>query len=108
MERSAYRLTPAMLAEARSRARERGTVKHEELAEITQRETLRREQFRSELTKLVNKFNLEQAANIPDHVLADHMIDCMDALNYATYMRERSFGVSLVIGGPTVPPDSVL
>ena len=50
--------------------------------------------FRTELIKLVNRFNLEAESDTPDFMLADYMLLCLRAFDEATRLRDRWYGNS--------------
>ena len=54
--------------------------------------------FRSDLKKLLNKYNIEAGSNTPDHVLADYLIRCLDNFTETTQARESWYGTKLVPG----------
>lgn len=45
--------------------------------------------FRRELTELINRHSLENKSNTPDFVLADFLIRCLEAHTVATNHRDR-------------------
>lgn len=49
--------------------------------------------FRHDLAKLVNKYSLENVANIPDYVIAAYMVNCFIALNKAMNDRNDFFSL---------------
>jgi hypothetical protein len=57
-----------------------------------------RSEFRRELTALLNRHSIENDANIPDHILADYIINALAVLHAATASREDWYGVHLAPG----------
>ena len=45
--------------------------------------------FERELTELLNKHNQESGSNTPDFVLADYVVQCLQAFNDGVKNRER-------------------
>lgn len=45
--------------------------------------------FRSELTSLLNKYSMENTSDTPDYILADFLINCLEAFDGATYARSE-------------------
>lgn len=56
------------------------------------------EQFKNELTRLINTHSIETLTNIPDHMLADYFCETIDVLATAVKMTNR-----MVIPGVTQP-----
>ena len=50
------------------------------------------DQFRHELTGLLNRFSKENGSDTPDWVLADYLIGCLAAWNASVRERERWYG----------------
>lgn len=48
---------------------------------------MNREQFRRELEALINKHGMERGSNTPDFILADYLMDSLDAFNAACIHR---------------------
>jgi hypothetical protein len=46
------------------------------------------ETFRDELIKLINTHSLENVSNTPDYIIADLMINALDAFDRATNKRD--------------------
>ena len=44
--------------------------------------------FESALRDLLNSWSMENASNTPDFVLAQYLVSCLDAFNYAVRYRE--------------------
>lgn len=51
--------------------------------------------FRHDLTKLVNKYGLEDVANIPDYVIAAYLTNCFVALNKSLIDRDNFFNMDV-------------
>lgn len=45
--------------------------------------------FRAELETLINKHSKENGSNTPDFILADYMIDCLNAYDKAVVCRVK-------------------
>lgn len=43
--------------------------------------------FRAELEALINKYSMENNSNTPDFILADYMVNCLDAYEIAARRR---------------------
>lgn len=52
----------------------------------------KRAKFAADLAQLINSNCLENEADVPDFILADYLIDCMDAFHSATRRRQEWFG----------------
>ena len=48
--------------------------------------------LRDEIRAVLNQYSAEQASNTPDFILADYLIDCLDAFDRAVTARSRWFG----------------
>jgi len=48
--------------------------------------------FETELTRLINKYSLENIANIPDFILAKHLVLALTALSMSTINRDVWYG----------------
>ncbi len=55
------------------------------------------EEFRS----LLNRFSREEDSNTPDFILAEYLINCLDAFEIASNRREVWYGVEHVPGEPS-------
>lgn len=53
-----------------------------------------REGFR----KVINQHSAENVSNIPDHVIADHLVRCFNILNDSVRRRDEFFNVHLYPG----------
>lgn len=51
--------------------------------------------FERELSDLLNTFSKENGSNTPDFILAEYLVNCLDAFNRATHSRAKWFGKSL-------------
>lgn len=49
-------------------------------------------EFGRELAGLINKYSLDTAFNMPDFILAQHMMWSADALNRTVFLRDGWFG----------------
>lgn len=50
------------------------------------------EEFKKELTALINKYSIENGSNTPDFILADYLIKCIENYNQITKTRENWYG----------------
>lgn len=57
--------------------------------------------LRQELAEVLNRHNREQCSNTPDFVLAQYLMDCLSAFDYATRARDQWYGVDLKPGRTT-------
>ncbi len=48
--------------------------------------------FTNELKKLLNRYSEENASNTPDYILANFLVNCLDAFNASTKAREKWYG----------------
>ncbi len=48
--------------------------------------------FQRELTQLINKYSIENYSNTPDFILAEYLINCLEAYNNAVNKREKWYG----------------
>ena len=48
--------------------------------------------FLKELTHLLNRYSKENDSNTPDFILAEHLVDCLTALNRAIKKRSGWYG----------------
>lgn len=53
---------------------------------------IKKEGFREELEKLLNRFSKENDSNTPDFLLANFMISCKDAFDLTVRRREEWYG----------------
>lgn len=61
-----------------------------------------KEEFKKELTSLINKFSLENHSNTPDFLLAGYLFDCLILFGVMSKAREKWYAVSLEPGDDTV------
>lgn len=45
--------------------------------------------FRSELSALINKYSKENGSGTPDFILADYLINCLEAYDSAVYAKDE-------------------
>jgi hypothetical protein len=50
------------------------------------------ENFRKELKDLINYHSMENGSNTPDFILADYLVECLEAYNKAVKSRETWYG----------------
>ena len=50
------------------------------------------EDFRLELGILINKHSMENGSDTPDFLLAEYLIDCLNAYDKTMQKRERWYG----------------
>jgi len=50
------------------------------------------EDFKKELEEVINRYSMENASNTPDFILANYLLDCLNAFNQACQMRETWYG----------------
>jgi hypothetical protein len=48
--------------------------------------------FRKELEGVLNRYSMENGANVPDFILADYLINCLIAFDSGVNARERWHG----------------
>ena len=48
--------------------------------------------FEAELKELINKYGKENDSNTPDYILAEFLLQCLVAFNYAIIRRAKWFG----------------
>ena len=49
--------------------------------------------LQTELAALLNKHSAENGSNTPDHVLAQYLMHCLEAFDYATRYRNQWYGI---------------
>jgi hypothetical protein len=55
------------------------------------------EQFKVELTDLINRYSLENGSNTPDFVLAEHLCECLETFNRTAVKRYQWYkGVDMI------------
>lgn len=57
--------------------------------------TVQEPTFREELASILNRHSIENFSNTPDFILAQYLIDCLDAFETACRARDTWYGVSL-------------
>ncbi len=57
--------------------------------------------FRKELEELLNKYCRENESNTPDFVLADYLVNCLNAFDKATESRRQYYKVFKDSGNET-------
>jgi hypothetical protein len=55
--------------------------------------------FATALQDLINSYSKENGSNTPDFILAQYLMDCLDAFDKCSRAREKWFGKELTIGG---------
>ena len=55
-------------------------------------------EFERELTRLINRYSLENESNTPDFILAEYLSSALGAFTRASTARERWYGKALRIG----------
>ena len=53
--------------------------------------------FREDLEKLINRHSMENGSNTPDFILAEYLISCLQAFDFASRAREEWYGKELHI-----------
>jgi hypothetical protein len=48
--------------------------------------------FLLELESLINKYSKENGSNTPDYILADYLLDCLNAFDKSVRARHKWFG----------------
>jgi hypothetical protein len=51
--------------------------------------------FRGEIENIINSCSAENGSNTPDFILAQYLVMCLDAFDYATKARDDWYGVHL-------------
>lgn len=62
---------------------------------MSQKESNNITRFKGELTKLINRFGLENKSNTPDFIIADYLVNCLDSFNKAHVTKDCWFGDDL-------------
>lgn len=57
--------------------------------------------LRQELAEVLNRHSAEGRSNTPDFVLAQYLIDCLSAFDYATRARDQWYGLDIRPGRRT-------
>lgn len=60
---------------------------------ICTQETKNRSDFSTELVKLINRYSQENVSDTPDRILAQYMMNCLTAFEFATKERDSFYGV---------------
>lgn len=47
--------------------------------------------FRKELTDLINKYSMENESNTADYVISGYLIECLNVYNQTMQSRQKSF-----------------
>ena len=58
------------------------------------------QEFKDELTKLINRHSLENDTNTPDFILAEYLIRCLDAFTVVNLRDEwegRNYEINAVV-----------
>lgn len=63
--------------------------------------------FERELQSLVNRHSKENESNTPDFILAQYMVNCLNAFTLASRAREKWYGKELSIGGSSADAPAV-
>lgn len=50
------------------------------------------EEFKAELTGLINKYSMENGSDTPDFILADYLCACLLAFNQTSVVRAKWYG----------------
>lgn len=45
--------------------------------------------FRKQLTELINRYSMENGSHTPDYILADYLVECLDAYDKATQRKQE-------------------
>lgn len=53
--------------------------------------------FKEELSVLLNSCSMENGSNTPDFILAEYMMNCLEAFEKASNAREKWYGKNLTI-----------
>lgn len=62
---------------------------HEVVESVTSMKQTRDDNFRKELTTLLNKYNKESASNTPDYALAEFLIKCLESYNFVIGLKTK-------------------
>lgn len=52
----------------------------------------------NKISNLLNMYNQESLSNTPDFILAEYLISCLNAFNYATKERDKWYNIKLEPG----------
>ncbi len=61
--------------------------------------TLVRELLVRDIASVLNRHGMEKFSNTPDFILAEHLVQALEAFNATSTERERWYGKALSIGG---------
>ena len=61
----------------------------------------KRTSFQTELEDIINRYSMENGSDTPDWILAEYLVDCLDAFNRVCTKREKWYG-----RGPKYIPDN--
>lgn len=50
------------------------------------------QEFRKELTSLLNRYSKENGSDTPDFILTNYLIECLRVFNYTQNEREKWYG----------------
>lgn len=56
-----------------------------------------RTEFEKELESLINRYSLENRSDTPDFILAEYLVNCLNAFDIASRSREAWYGVNVNI-----------
>lgn len=45
--------------------------------------------FKEDLTRLINKYSLENTSNTPDYIIANYLVSCLEAFNIGVNQRGK-------------------
>lgn len=48
--------------------------------------------LKQEIADVLNKYSAENASGTPDHILAEYLLNCLDAFSVATRARDKWWG----------------
>jgi hypothetical protein len=68
---------------------------------MTDQQTEEKLGLRQELAAVLNRHSREGRSNTPDLILAQYLIDCLSAFDYATRARDQWYSVDLRPGRRT-------
>lgn len=72
---------------------------------MNENDTSRIDNFRADLTALINRYSLENGSHTNDFILADYLADCLVAFDRATSRRRTLIDVP---SGDPKPPLSIV
>lgn len=55
-------------------------------------------QLQQAIQNIINRYSREKKSNTPDFILAEYLMKCLDAFEWASNRREAWYGKSLHIG----------